>query len=218
MLLPLAAANAAAQQITSPYRYVESTHAIAPFAGYVATGKGVLNLGPQSAPAFGIRYGLRLSGPLTAEGDVSWVSTKRTVFDTIPGDTTLRTTGEADMQLLSVQAGIRFNITGPRTFHGFQPYVAAGGGVIFDMASDSPAEEDVASNARLDFGTRFGFHVGGGLDAFLSERMSLRLDARSIMWKLVTPEPFLLGAPALYRPQDEWLQNFYVSGGISIHF
>jgi hypothetical protein len=197
---------------------VESTHAISPFVGYVATGRGALQLGPKSGPFAGARYGIRFSGPLTAEGDVSFLSSTRTVLDTIPGDTTLRAVGEADVQLLSTQVGLRFNITGPRTYHGLQPYVAAGAGMVLDMANQSPDEEDLASDVRLDFGARVAAHVGGGIEAFLSPGLSIRVDARTLLWKVTTPQPFLFGVTALTRPPDEWVQNFFLSGGIAIHF
>jgi hypothetical protein len=49
-LLP---APAAAQQIDSPYRFLEAGQSLGAFAGYVSTGQNPLELGPKSAPVFG---------------------------------------------------------------------------------------------------------------------------------------------------------------------
>lgn len=214
----LSPSDARAQSIDSPYRFVETSQSLGLFGGYAFTGEGNLELGPQSAPIFGARFNIRVSGPFSAEGAVSWLQTKRTVWDTIPADTSLRVLGEADMSVLSVTAAMRFDLTGPRTWHRLQPYVALGGGVAFDLAGDADVEATMPEDVRFDFGTRFLGVVGGGVEAHVSRRITASFDARTQLWKLNTPEPFLFGEPGLYRPPDEWTQNLILSGSVQFRF
>jgi hypothetical protein len=218
LLLVAAAADTAAQTIRSPYSFVETGQYGTPYIGWVATGRGALELGPESGLLLGTRYGIRVGGPFTVEGDVSYLASTRMVLDTVPADTTLRRVGEAAMDVLAFQAGLRFNVTGPRTYRRIQPYLVFGGGVAIDIAGDAAVEEDLGADVRFRFGTRFLAGLGGGAEAFLSRNLSVRVDARNVLWKLNTPAPFRLGEAALYRPSSEWAQNFYVSGGIALHF
>jgi hypothetical protein len=214
----LAAPSLRAQTITSPYRFVETSQSVGVYAGYANTGMGTLNLGPESAPIFGARYGLRVSGPFSVEGDVSLLSSTRMVWDTVPSDTALRNVGEADLRLLTVLAALRFDITGPRTWHGLQPFVTLGGGLGFDLAPTAPADEELPEDVRFDLGTRFVVLAGGGIETHFFGRVTARVDGRTLLWKLNTPDPFLLGEPGLYRPSDEWTQNFLITGHIAFRF
>jgi hypothetical protein len=214
----LAAPTLRAQTINSPYRFVETSQSLGVYAGYAKTGIGALSLGPESAPIFGARYGLRVSGPFSAEADISLLSSTRMVWDTVPSDTALRNVGEADLRMLTALAALRFDVTGPRAWHGLQPYVTLGGGLGFDLAPDAPAEEALAEDVRFDLGTRFVALAGGGIEAHFFGRITVRADARTLLWKLNTPDPFLLGEPALYRPADEWTQNLLITGHLAFRF
>ena len=218
LITSLHAVPAAAQTIDSPYRFVERSQALGVWGGWASPGRGSLNLGPEAGPVFGVRYTLRVTGAINVEGDASYLASRRIVYDTVPADTALRRAGEADMNVLAASANLRFDITGPRTWNRLQPFVVLGAGLAFDLAGDSPAESSLAEDIRFDFGTRFTGTVGGGVEAHLFERISVRADARAILWKLNTPRPFLFGEPGTYRPADEWTQNAYLSAGLSYRF
>jgi hypothetical protein len=212
------ASAATAQVIPSPYRFIDTSQSFGAALGYASTGDGALGLGPESAIQFMAYYGLRLSGPITLEGSLTFLPSERMVWDTIPGDTMLQVVGRSKMNLATLSGAIRFNVTGSRTYRRIQPYVVLGGGLVIDLSPTSIVESELPENVRLDFGTRLSGQLGGGADIFFSEGFSLRLDARNVAWKLTTPMAFLLGEPALYRPPDQWVQNFYLSAGVNIHF
>jgi hypothetical protein len=223
LLLALAAvalpcSEAASQTIPSAYRFLETSQSVGATGGYVFTNDGALRLGPASAPYFGGRYNIRISGPFTAEGEVGFMPTTRMVWDTVAGDTTREAIGEADMSLLTAMASLRFNLTGPRTWRSLQPFLLLGGGVAIDIAGDASAEEDLPEDMRFDFGTSFAGHLGGGVEWFPSGGLSLRIDARNVLWKLDTPDGFLANDRGRLLPGDEWAQNFLLSAGIAIHF
>lgn len=143
----------AAQQITSPYRYVDESQSVSLFGGYMWPSQGDLGLGPNPGPLGGGRYSIRVSGPFTVQGTVGYLPTDRTVRDTTRvGGQHLRV-GQADIGILLLDASLRFNVTGPRTFHNLMPYLLFGGGTAIEVTGDNEADEDVAADAIFDFGT-----------------------------------------------------------------
>src|SRR5690606_25472752 len=98
------------------------------------------------------------------------------------------------------------------------PYVVLGGGLGFDLASEGEAEANLPEDVKYDFGTRFMGAAGGGVELHLSSHITAAVDARSLLWKLNTPDPFLKGEASLTRPPDEWTQNFALTAGLSFRF
>lgn len=215
--LALSASGVAAQDIASPYRFVdESQHATA-FVGLMATDPGTLDLGPESGLAFGARYGIRLSGPFVIEAQAAFFPTSRAVQDTVIGaaDTAVVATGaEADLNIGVVSAALRFDITGPRTWHRLMPFALLGVGAAFTLSQEDGVDDDVESDVRYDFGTRLLGELGLGVEWFAADRLALRLDARNLLWRIDAP----LGLQQLDAPNQEWVQNFLLSAGVSFRF
>ncbi len=216
-LLVLAEA-AHAQRITSPYRYVDERQSVSIFGGYALTDRGKLDFGPESAPAFGVRYGIRLGGPFNVEANATYLPSTRVVWDTTVAGEPLERLGEVDFSLALIDASLRFNITGPRTYHGLMPYLVVGGGAAITVSDDDSLENaaEVGRDARFDFGTRFAGHVGAGIEWFAMRRLALRADARDVFWKLPTPAAFERQFDDV--PKEEWVQNFILSLGVAFHF
>lgn len=204
--------------LDSPYRFLETSQGTGPFAGYLATSDGSIGLGPSSAPVFGGRYGIRVSGPFMVEAELAYIPSTRAVLDTVPSDTAIVSLGETDMPLALARAALRFNVTGARTWHRLQPFALFGIGVALDLAGESSLDEELPEDVRFDFGTSFAADFGAGIEWFVSRRATLRLDARNLLWRLETPTAFLLGDRGETFPDTEWSQNFFVSAGISIQF
>jgi hypothetical protein len=207
-----------AQSIQSPYRFVDKTQAVSAFAGYVATGKGSVGLGPKSGPLFGTRYSIRLSGPFNVEIEPAFFKSTRPVRDTTVVDSARQIVGEADIALLVVNGALRFNITGPRTWNRLQPFLLFGGGAAVDLSGSSPDDELVTGEARFDFGTSFAGAIGGGVEWFASDRLTVRFDARNALWKIKTPLAFLADDFGANTPGEEWVQNGWFTVGFSLRF
>ena len=208
---------ARAQDISSPYRYVEPTQSAAAFAGYLATDRGEVGFGPHSAPMLGGTYTIRLSGPLAGEVSVAGAPTQRTVVQRLSlggQPSAIREIGDTDALLLLADAGLRFTLTGPRTWRGFAPYLAASGGLVIDVLGSSELEETIEATQRVDFGPAFAVSVGAGADWFLTERLALRLEARDRLWRLTTPE----GLSESRRQESEWTNNLAVTLGAAFYF
>jgi hypothetical protein len=213
-------APAAAQRIDSPYRFLDHNQHLGVHAGALGGSEGVLGLGPQGGLMLGARWAIRVSGPLSLGVDLSYTPTQRTVRDTVfvVPDSVFLGVGDADMHLLGVMGTVRFNITGPRTWHGLQPFLSLGVGAVTDLAGRPALEEDLEPTARFGFGTSFAGHFGAGTEWFPTERVSLRLDARNMMWRLRVPDAFLLTQFGRTVERAGWENSVLLSAGVSYNF
>lgn len=214
------AGPAEAQRIDSPYRFLDHSQHAGVWVGYVNADEGRISIGPQPGVAFGATWGLRVSGPFAVGVDLAFLPTTRTVRDTafVTADSMFAEIGEADVSLLLAQAGLRLNLTGARTWYGFQPFVLLGAGVAVDVAGSTAEESELDPAQRYDFGTSFAGSFGAGVDWFPTSRVSLRVDARNLLWKLRVPDAFLETQNGRGLPGSEWEQNLAVTAGLSIHF
>ena len=210
------APEAHGQTIPSPYRYIEETQAAGVFAGYLATDRGDLDLGPHSAPIFGGTYSIRFAGPVSGEALLAFSPSRRTIFRTATGDEEgpLTEIGETSALLAVAGGGLKLHLTGPRTWRGIAPYAAAGIGFVSDVASAPDEEDEVPIAERFEFGPSFAVSLGAGTDWFPSERLALRIEARDLVWRLTTPSGL---APQL-QEQSAWVHNFAVMLGVALYF
>ena len=214
------APRAAGQRIDSPYRFLDHGQYVGLSGGYAWLSDGRIGNGPEPAPLVGAHWAMRVSGPFALAADVGFMKTTRVVRDTafVAADSMFAAAGEADMYLLTAMGSLRFNITGARTWHGIQPFAVLGGGVALDLASESDDDRALPSDGRFDMGTSFAGQLGAGVDWFPSQRVSIRIDARNLLWKIPIPDLFRATENGMNLPDSEWEQNFALSAGLSIHF
>lgn len=205
----------AAQVVESPFRYIETRHELGFFAGYLDTNPGRLDLGPRSAPHFGARYDIRLTGPLSGELELGFAPSERTIFVRGTGDEViLEPVAETNTLLMVAGAGFRFHLTGQRHWHNIAPFLTLSGGVIADLTSGSTLEGEIPSEQFFRLGPGFALLFGVGSDFFLSEQLSIRVDIRDHLWRLSYPG----GLTETGRSDDEWVHNFAPSLGVKYHF
>lgn len=219
---------AQAQQITSPYDFIETAQGARAFAGYIFTDRGPIDIGPASGPAFGVGYNIRVSGPFEFDAQATVFPTTRTVFDiTASTDSaTLRADpkaglidlGTADLTLLLLDATLRFDLTGPRTWYNLQPYAMIGVGGAFRLTSSNEAEENLPTDLELRVRFRNGFtgHVGGGVEWHVAKHFSVRADARDNLIKLHVPEGFFQRGRLI--DNEEWVQAANLSIALTWRF
>ena len=82
-LLALYSAPLTSQVVPSPYQFIETRQEAGPFLAYLDQGTGRFGYGPKPGIAIGGRYGIRLGGPLGAEGVITYLPTSR-VTSSIP--------------------------------------------------------------------------------------------------------------------------------------
>jgi opacity protein-like surface antigen len=226
--LVLGAAPATAQTIQSPYDFVDRSMSLWAFGSAVFTDRGPLEIGPGSGYAAGIGYSVRVSGPFNFDARAAFLPTSRRVFEVVPtADTAavrenpmvgLNQIGTADLSLLLVDASLRFDITGPRTWNKLQPYALIGAGAALGVSSDDAIDEELPedSDLEVDFKNGFTGHVGAGVEWYASDRFSVRLDARDILWKINVPDGFFTDTRIV--DADQWVQTAHVSLGLAFRF
>lgn len=229
LALTLGARAATAQTIPSPYRHIDASHSVGIFGGYLFTDPDLsltdstsAALGPQSAPMAGIRYQLRASGPLSIDFALGVSPSERKLFGPqFNVDSTTVTAVDLGVTvpatIVMADAGLRFNVTGARTWNGLSPFVAANGGIVADIRGTFTEETEAELPATALF--RFGptFAVGGalGTDWFPSQKASLRLELQGRLWRMRTPGGLLSDRNEERR---EWNPVGGISVGGAIHF
>lgn len=229
LALTLGARAGAAQSIPSPYRYIEPANTLGVSAGYLFTDPSVsltdstaADLGPQSAPVFILRYQVRASGPLSVDFAVGVSPSERKLFG--PRYNVDSTTVVAEDLGVTVPAtvvmgdvGLRFNVTGNRTWNRLAPFVAGNGGITADVRGsfNEETQAELPSTALFRFGPTFA--VGGalGTDWFPTERASLRLEFQGRLWRMRAPGGLLNNRNEERR---EWNPVGGITLGGSLHF
>ena len=227
LALAAGARAAAAQTIPSPYRYREETQAPGVFAGYLFASPDVsitdstsVPIAPQSGPLFGVRYEVRASGPISLEGSIGVSPTDRRLFSTTvrPDETfgdpvDLETTVPATVVMADV--GLRFHLTGPRTWNGLAPFVVGTGGMAGDVRGSFSEEEDIHDDALFRFGPSFAVGAGLGTDWFPKSNVSIRVEGMGRLQRMSTPTAFLVNRAA---ERSEWNPAATISVGGAFHF
>ncbi len=206
-----------AQTVPSPYHFLDTRHDAGVFVGMMREHRGELNLGPGGGVYGGLRYGIHLGGPFVFEFQGWLFPTDREVWEPIEdGDPVLR--GDTDALLGALEARLRFNLTGPRSWNGLVPFVLAGGGIVGDFHGRSSLEEDFEDRQRFSFGPSFLATLGGGAQWVPLDRLSFRAEGNLNLWKLGTPQAFfsLQGDRAI--PEQEWPGVLSLVLGGSIRF
>lgn len=213
--------------IDTPYRWLDGSFRIAPYAAKLQTGRGDLELGPASTQLYGARTRLRLTGPLSLEGNLGYASSERSVIDPrlSSGPAAVDT---VPFRWAVAEGVIQLALTGQRTWHGIQPYLLIGGGMV--LAVDEPGSPALSDSADAAF--RFEMNAaptavaGAGTEWRVSEALGVGLEVRDHLWRLKTPDGFFreevlnnideADAPA--PEETQWTNNLEFGVGLWFYF
>lgn len=221
LIVLVRSSTADGQVIPSPYDFIEIRQGVDAFVGTATLDKGQLGLDPGSASVMGARWSINVGSALSFEVDGTMFSAERDVLDlSRPEDD--RVIGQSELTILLFDARLRINLTGHRTWHGIQPYVAVGLGIAGEGGVDRTLEDSVMmpQDQRLDFGNRFTVTLGSGASVRLSERLYIRADGLFSLWKMGVPTGWLTveADPDRTNPDGEWLSGKTVSIGVGYRF
>lgn len=213
------AAPAAAQEIPSPYRFVEYGQDLGAFASRIGTDRGTMNLGPDGGLAFGLQYSLRINDPMALSARAAYFASERAIIDTVTvgSELTTHSEGTAPLDLLLLTARLQFTLTGARTWHGIAPHVFAGAGLAF-ATSEADPPVTVGVDNRYTFGHAFMGQLGFGASIFLGHRWSLRLSVLDDLWQINAPRGLQDVNLTPTAPDSEWTHNLEISAGLHHYF
>jgi hypothetical protein len=186
LLTPL---GGSAQTIPSPYSYLERRQEMGLFSGHVGVDAGRFGYGPSGGVPYGLRYGIELSGPISFEGVAGMIDGTRDVVDPgrPEGD---RVIGQADALITTIDARLKFSVTGRRSWHRLSPFLTVGGGIALDLAGSSELDDVLLPEDVFEFGSSFVGTVGLGTRWFVTDRVALRGEGVFSLWKIETPPGF----------------------------
>ena len=173
-----ASAQVGYQPDRSPYRDREYTRNWTLLAGRYNARKDPEGVAPQDGPMAGVRWEMRLTGPLYFAARLAGTVVDRTVID--PSKLIVeRVVTTERVPLVLGDVGLELSLTGHKTWHGFAPFV--NGGVGF--AADVRGSNDVGG---FRFGVPFTMTYGSGLTWSPNNAWHLRLDWSSYVPHLVS--------------------------------
>ena len=223
ILFSIAAGSSPAtgQTIPSPYAFIEHSKEWAVFAGKSFISPGSLGLGPQDATTFGGRFSVGFAGAMSVDLSGTVFKSKRDVRDVSRPEND-RVLGRSDIDIVLFDAKLRLNLTGGRTWHKLQPFLAFGAGIAFPFSTDRRIEQVslMPGQEWYFFGTRFAGTFGGGINYHLSRKISLRLETMVNLWKVETPVGWLTldNDPLREFPLSEWVAATSILLGASWRF
>jgi hypothetical protein len=213
-----APAKVRAQSISSPYQFLETKQEAGLFLTQQDIGTGRFGFGPGPGVAMGAKYGVDIAGPLGLEGVVTYLPTTRDIIDAgrDEGDQVI---GDMASDILTLDARLRFSLTGDRSWHALSPFLMAGGGFAFDVSGDESDREVLLPDDVFDFGTSFVGLLGGGIRWFPAHRFLVRGDFTLTIWQLETPLGFSDPERGFVGVDEkEWVSGTSFSLGFGIRF
>jgi opacity protein-like surface antigen len=203
---------------SSPYRTLRYGQFLGMTAGYFNGDGGNLGLAPHKGATVGLRYDFLAAGTVTVSLAGTFANTERLIVNPHnPIETAV--TGPVKQSVTILEGIIQFNITGGKSWRGIAPFVSAGIGL--GLGQSTPAD-----TSGFKFKAKAMFTPGIGARIFLSERLFLRIEARSPFWQLSYPAAFRLPPstdptkpPVLVESSGkEWMTSGWYSIGLSYAF
>jgi hypothetical protein len=217
-LLLLGTATLGAQEIPSPYRFIEKGQEAGVIFGQMDLDPGRFGFGPKSSSFYGGRYAVAVGGPVSLEGVLLFIPTERDVVNPRRVDDQVLE-DPSEVTLVNMSARLRFNLTGRRTWNGIQPFALAGAGVMFDAQGRQAEDQRLEEDERFEFGTSFAGVFGGGLRWIVQQRIAVTGEAAINLYQLDVPEGWRdpqLGLEG--SPESEWVSAGTFTLGVSLLF
>lgn len=194
--------------------------------GYLATGSTALDLGPASSFMTSAGVRARVTDPISVEARLSFGDTERPVVDPrlLGGPAPVDT---MPVRWAMLEGGLQLSLTGARTWHGLQPYVVLGAGLLVGV--DEPASpalgapgDTAAADFRFQIDTAPVANAAGGVEWRPSDQLGVSIEARDHLWRLTTPQGFfreeilqrIEEAGTTAPSERNWVHNLELSVGL----
>ncbi|MGQ0701844.1 MAG: hypothetical protein ACT4PM_01770 [Gemmatimonadales bacterium] len=219
VVLPrLAEAQVGHDPARSPYRTLRYGQFVGVTGGWFGGTGGPLGVAPHGGWTGGIRYDVLANGTVTLGFAGHLADLRRIIIDPERPIETARVDTTPQRTFIA-EAIVQFNLTGGKTWNRLAPFVS--GSAQFVLGA-KPPETDLS---EFSFRTKGALAPGIGTRVYFSERLFLRLEARSVFWQVSYPPSFRQAPstapnepPVLAAPAKEWLANAWISAGVSYAF
>jgi hypothetical protein len=187
LLLALVLARPALAQVghapgSSPYHDIRAGHMFTALYGQFGGSGGTFQIAPHDGQVYGFRYDIRTGSPVQLGLGFARGSLQRLIVDPFV-ELANRVSGPVDQTVTFAEANLQLNLTGGKSWHRLAPFVGSGFGVTFP--SGTPQD-----TSRFEFGKKIYLAPYTGVRLFVTDRISLRGEARVVFWKLKYPTTF----------------------------
>jgi hypothetical protein len=167
---------------SSPYHDIRKGHSVTPFFGQFGGSGGRFAIAPHDGQIYGVRYDLRTGSTIQIGLGFARADLQRLIVD--PFDSlSRRVSGPVDQTVTFAEVNLQLNLTGGKTWHRLAPFVGAGVGLTFP--SGTPAD-----TSKFELGKKIYLAPMAGVRIFVTDRLSLRGEARAVFLKLKYPSTF----------------------------
>ena len=176
-------AQAGHDPASSPYKDLRRGLTLRVTGGYFAGSRGPDStpVGATKGATAGLRLELQASSALIVATGVSYANT--TAFYKTAYDSSPKTVGPINNDLVLADFGILLSLTGGKTWRGFQPYVGATLGLAF-------GSKIAADTSGYNFGTKFTYAPEFGVRWYPARRVSAELGGRVLVYHLAFPSSY----------------------------
>lgn len=187
MLLATATATPALAQVghrpdASPFRDIRKGHSLTATFGQFGGSGGRFGIGPHDGPIYGLRYDIRTGSTVQVGLGFARGELERLIVDPFV-ELANRVSGPVDQTVTFAEVNLQLNITGGKTWHHLAPFVGTGVGLTFPSGT-------AADTSGFELGRKFYLAPYAGLRIFVTDRISLRGEARVAFIKLKYPATF----------------------------
>ena len=186
-LAPPALAQVGHKPESSPYRDIRKGHTITALYGHFGGNGGRFGIAPHDRPVYGLHYDLRSGSTIQVGLGVARGKLQRLIVNPFV-ELANRVSGPVKQTVTFAEFDLQLNLTGGKTWHRLAPFVGAGAGLTFPSGT-------AADTSGFKLGHKFYFAPSAGVRIFLTDRLHLRGEARTIFWKLKYPTSFTQEPP-----------------------
>ncbi len=226
--LALAGAAPALAQVghrpgSSPYRDIRKGHTVTPFFGQFGGSGGRFEIGPHDGRVYGLRYDVRTGSTVQIGLALGRGELQRLIVNPFV-ELANRVSGPVDQTVTFAETNLQLNLTGGKSWHRLAPFVGAGAGLT--LPRGTPAD-----TSKFELGHKIYVAPYVGLRIFVTDRLSLRGDARAVFLKLKYPSTFTTepvlepGDPPANSnavipngPTNEWITSSWLTVGLGYSF
>lgn len=166
----------------SPYHDIRKGHTFTVTYGQFGGSGGRFGIAPHDGQVYGFRYDIRTASPIQLGLGFARAKLQRLIVDPFV-ELANRVSGPVDQTVSFAEVNLQLNLTGGKTWHRLAPFAGTGAGITFPTSTPG-------DTSQFKFGHRFYLAPYAGLRIFVTDRLSLRGEARAVFWKLKYPTTF----------------------------
>jgi hypothetical protein len=166
----------------SPYHDIRKGHTVTATFGQFGGSGGRFEIGPHHGQEYGFRYDVRTGSAVQIGLGFARADLDRLIVDPFV-ELANRVSGPVKQTVSFVELNLQLNLTGGKTWHRLAPFVGVGTGLT--LPSDTPAD-----TSRFKLGKKIYLAPNVGVRIFVTDRLSLRGEARATFIKLKYPSTF----------------------------